>query len=667
MPDNPTNPFQFWQELKRRKVVRVIIVYAAASFVILDLVDIVSPSLRLPEWTMNFIIVLLCAGFIITVIFSWVYDITPEGIEKTKPVNEAAKEVPEKSSQLKAWKIATIISVVIIVGLVIFHTVNKRKQAEDLKILDKSIAVLPFKNDSPDQERMYFINGTMEAILDNLCMIEDLRVPGRTSVEQYRDNPKPIPTIAEELDVSYILEGSGHRDGNNVRLIVQLLDGKKDQHLWSKTYDSDIEEIFSMQSEIAQLVAAEIEAFITPEAKQLIQKVPTTNLTAYDFYQRGKDEHLRYQLDNANREALEKTEDLYHKALEYDSAFAQAYTGLAQVYSEKHYWGTFLTENFLDSMMILADIALSFDDQLAEAYVIRGYYYERHNQKAQAINEYDKAINLNPNYWQAYWQKGGLYYHDDLVKVLDNFQKVALLHRGPLLPGIYRSIGFAYAMAGFKETSIYYGKEAHKLDDESALYYSFLANIEDCNGNFDKAVEFGEKSYAIDSTDWWVIYLLGLDYLYLGQFEESLEYLKKYDRRLKTLDRPDPFGIFRIGYAYWVNGFKEEAENYFDTGLKFHDEMIELGRHYYKDLHTFYNLAAIYSFLGDKDKAYENLRLVNQRQRMPLYMIANIKNDPLFDSIRDEPEFQQIVRDVEAKYQAEHERVRKWLEENDML
>ena len=161
---------------------------------------------------------------------------------------------------------------------------------------------LPFKNDSPDQERMYFINGTMEAILDNLCKIEDLRVPGRTSVEQYRDNPKPIPTVAEELDVSYILEGSGHRDGNNVRLIIQLLDGRKDQHLWSKTYDSDIEEIFSMQSEIAQLVAAEIEAFITPEEKQLIEKVPTANLTALDFYQRGNEERRKYSSDN--RETL---------------------------------------------------------------------------------------------------------------------------------------------------------------------------------------------------------------------------------------------------------------------------------------------------------------------------------------------------------------------------
>jgi tetratricopeptide (TPR) repeat protein len=318
-------------------------------------------------------------------------------------------------------------------------------------------------------------------------------------------------------------------------------------------------------------------------------------------------------------------------------------------------------------MLILADIALSFDDQLAEAYVIRGDYYELNYEKEQAINEYDKAIKLNPNYWRAYWEKGGMYLHDDLVKTIDNYQKAASLQRGPFLPEIYRWIGFAYVMAGFKEKSIYYAKEALKLDDDSAAYYSFLAEIEDCFGNFEKAIEFGKKSYALDSTDWWVIYLLGLDHLYLGQFDEYFKYFKKYETIVKTLDRPHPWGTFRLGHAYWVNGFKEEAEYYFNTGLEFHNEMIELGRHYFQDFITFYNLASIYAFLGDKEKAYENLRVMNQRQKMPLWMIKDLNNDPLFDSIRDELEFQQIVRDVEAKYQAEHERVRKWLDENDML
>jgi len=362
---------KFWQELKRRKVVRVITVYAAAAFVILQLVEILAPSLRLPEWTMNLILVLLIVGFIIAVILSWIYDVHPEGgIVKTEPAEKVGEASAPPSS--KGWRIASYISFIVIVALIVLNIIPR---TGNTRTVDKSIAVLPFRNDSPDESKMYFINGTMEAILDNLSKIEDLRVPGRTSVEQYRNNPKPIPTVAEELDVSYILEGSGHRDGNNVRLVVQLLDGKIDKHLWSKTNDADIEEIFSMQSEIAQLVAAEIEAIITPEEIQRIEKVPTTSLTALDFYQQGRDEFLKFQLDNNNRKALERAEDQYYKALDNDSTFASAYTGLAMVYWNKHYWESYFSESFLDSVLILADKALSLDPQLSDAYKVRGDYY----------------------------------------------------------------------------------------------------------------------------------------------------------------------------------------------------------------------------------------------------------------------------------------------------
>jgi len=218
--------------------------------VTLELVSIIVEPLKLPEWTLPFFIVLLCVGFIIAIILSWIYDINPEGgIVKTEPAHKAKEE--EKPVGSNSWKIASYISFVVIVALIVLNAIPKGDRLDDFPILEKSIAVLPFINDSPDQERMYFINGIMEAILDNLCKIEDLRVPGRTSVEQYRDNPKPIPVVAEEMNVSYVLEGSEHRDGNNVRLFVQLLDGKNDKHIWSKSYDADIEEIFSMQSEIA--------------------------------------------------------------------------------------------------------------------------------------------------------------------------------------------------------------------------------------------------------------------------------------------------------------------------------------------------------------------------------------------------------------------------------
>jgi len=155
--------------------------------------------------------------------------------------------------------------------------------------------------------------------------------------------------------------------------------------------------------------------------------------------------------------------------------------------------------------------------------------------------------------------------------------------------------------------------------------------------------------------------------MFLGQYEESLKYYKKYIERIEASGNINLEAMHRIGYVYWQNGYKEEAEYYFNKQLEYCYRTIELGREYGQNLNAFYDLAGIYAYKGERDKAYENLRKFNQRQWMDFFMVNFIKIDPLFDSIRDEPEFQQIVRDVEAKYQAEHERVRKWLEEQEML
>jgi len=667
MPDSPNKLSQFWQELIRRKVVRVITVYAAAAFVILELVDIITEPFGLPDWTLKLVVVLLSVGLIVSIILSWIYDIKPEGgLEKTPPTH-ALKE-DDKPVSSNSWKIASYISFVVIVGLIVLNIIPRANRSHEASNLDKSIAVLPFRNDSPDEGKMYFINGTMEAILDNLCKIEDLRVPGRTSVEQYRDNPKPIPTVAEELNVSYILEGSGHRDGSNVRLIVQLLDGRKDQHIWSKTYDADIEEIFSMQSEIAQLVAREIEAIITPEEKQLIEKVYTANLTAHDFYLRGREEYYQYLSDQENREALGRAEERYNEALEYDSAFALAYTGLAQVYWSKQFSQTYFSEEFLDSVLILADIALTYDNQLSEAYTIKGQYYNQIGQRKRAIGEFDKAIKLNPNDWMAYWQKAIFYTNDDFIKAIDNALKAASLNRGPRLPEILDRLGYAYHMAGFFEKSIHYAQEVLNLNNDSVKYYLALSLVEAHTANRKKALEYVVKAYNVDSTDTKAIFRVAETYAGRDQFEESLRYFNKWTDRLEALGNLDLNNLHRIGYLYFNTGNQEMADYYFDKQVEYCVGAIELDRPYARRFYAYYDLAAVYAFRGETEKAFENLWIFNKKERMPFWAVDNIKeSDPLFDKIRDEPEFQQIVRDVEAKYQAEHERVKKWLEENDML
>ena len=662
----PNKLSQFWQELKRRNVVRVITIYAGAAFVILELVDIIAEPLKLPSWLLPVAIVLLSIGFIIAVLLSWIYDINPEGgMVKTESADKVKTEDSQKSSN--SWKIASYISFVVIVALVIMNIIPR---SSNRKVLEKSIAVLPLEYLSEDPNKEYLANAVLDAITGHLSLIEGLRVMPRTSVEQYRENRKSAMEIGEELDVSYLIEGSFLMIEDQVKLTIQLVVAEEGDHVFFKEYDRNYEDIIAVQSEVAQTIAKEIEVAISPEEIQLIEKSPTTDLTAYDFYQRGREEYWKYSSENDNREPLERAEEYYHEALKYDSTFALAYTGLARVYWDKHYWETFLSGNFLDSVLILADVALSFDDQLAEAYTVRGDYYSEIGLAEKAIEEYDKATIYNPNDWLAYWGKAWLYrlIYCDFVGAIDNFQKAVTLNRGSELPMLLESLGGAYLGIGFYEKCKYYIQEALKLDGDSMRYYLYLTYCEFHPGNFMKAVEYGEKLYAIDSTNDGNLSVLGLIYVFHGQHEEALELYKRYIETAEIGQEYSLFDMHRIGWAYWQNGYKEEAEYYFKEQIDYCNRMNELERAASQQLRTFYDLALVYAFTGDKEKAYENLSLLNQSQNSGVInYYGKFINDPLFKSIRDEPEFQQLLHDVESKYQAEHERVRKWLEENDML
>jgi TolB-like protein len=222
------------------------------------------------------------------------------GIEQYIPqLEEASEEVFRPISvSRKNNRTKIIVGLVTALALVLLGYFLITTVLEPGEQLEKSIAVLPFINDSPDQENTYFINGLMDEILNNLQKIKDFRVLSRTSSEQYRGPNKPsLPKIAKELGVNYIVEGSGQKYGNRFRLRVQLITANNEKHLWSESYEKEIREtkdIYGTQSEIAQSIASALKATIAPDEKLIIEKIPTTNLTAYDFYQRGKDELAKY-------------------------------------------------------------------------------------------------------------------------------------------------------------------------------------------------------------------------------------------------------------------------------------------------------------------------------------------------------------------------------------
>jgi len=589
----------------------------------------------------------------------------------SKEVANPKAEGPKK----KNLKTKIIVSTIILFALILLGYFLIPKSSKPKEQLEKSIAVLPFRNDSPNDSTTYFLNGVMEEILNNLQKISDFsRVLSRTSTEQYRGSTKTsLPEIAKKLNVNYIVEGSGQKYGNKFVLRIQLIVGNNEKHIWGKSYDREIREtsdIISMQSEIAQSIAAELKTIITPEEKKRIEITPTTNLTAYDFYQRGQEEFGKY-VSLGDKNALERAEERYRKALEYDSRFAQAYVGLSWVYLKKNYVKEYFSRNFMDSVLILSNIALSYDDHLAEAYLARANYYIVNYKTEQAIKEFDRALEYNPNYWEAYHQEAlDIYYYDtkyaDYVKATQYMLKAISLNRGKELPGLLRDLGgLIYWDAGFPEKGNNYYQEAFKLDGDSMAYYENL----DVGPDLNKQIELSKKLYAMDTTKYYWLFEIAWDYMSHGKYEESLEYCKKFvekdaiGQNSFTLSR-----AHRIGYIYLKNGYKKEAEHWFEKEKKYCEASIIKGRNYSVTARAAsYDLAAVYAVLGENEKAYENLKVFARAPVCPFQMLFLIKRDLLFESIRNKPEFQQIITDLEAKYQAEHERVRKWLEVQGML
>ncbi len=326
MPDKSNNPFKFWEELKRRKVVRVVTVYGAAAFVIIELINNITEPLSLPEWVPTLFIVLLTIGFLITIVISWIFDITPEGVQKTKPKSQV--KTNEKQVASRGWKISTYISGLVIVAFVLIYIVSSIKQSTDISKLEKSIAVLPFENWNSEAEYAHMGDAITDEIILELQKIKEFdRVLSRSSTMQYKENRPTIPEIAEKLGVNYLIEGSIQRHGEDVSIRVQVIRAKNEDHIWGDEFDGKWKEIFSIQDKIALQVAKELKAVLSPEAIEQIEKEPTENLEAYDLYLKG-----RYFWNKRTETGILEAIGIFSVAIEKDSTYALAWAGLADCY-----------------------------------------------------------------------------------------------------------------------------------------------------------------------------------------------------------------------------------------------------------------------------------------------------------------------------------------------
>jgi TolB-like protein/AraC-like DNA-binding protein/tetratricopeptide (TPR) repeat protein len=592
-------------------------------------------------------------------------NVAPEIEPIEKPVEQPV--VPQmKTPKRKKILIGLVIGLMVLIPTTYFliYNVAGSKAANEQ---EKSIAILPFKYLGGESDKQYLADGTMDDILVHLSKIKDLRVVSRTSVEQYRKTDKTSKTIGRELDVKYLLEGSFEMTGTQVRLILQLINTSNDSHVWSDIFDRDWKDIFSIQSEVAEVVAKRLQAVITPEEQQLIRKTPTSNLTAYDYYIKGKNELEKNEFSSkGDAIALKNAQLLFQKALELDSTFALAYTGLAAINYKKYYWKTYLSGNFMDSVLILANKALAYDTQCAEAFYFRGLVFSETSKPEEALKEIDQAIQLNPNDWEAYALRSSIFeVFQEHVGAISNLHEAVLRNRGIGLPHILAEFSYKLSNFGFPELGKKYSQQVLELDGDTARHLDRCAWAEYTDGNLETAYQLARSSFRRDSIS---DRPLALYCAMTGRNEEGYLLLeRRFERFKKSGKIDDPFAPLDIAYCLWQTGRTKEAEFYFNKKINYDLESIKHGRWPAIQRYPQFDLAGNYVLLGNKEKAYTYLDDVIKDRAFPTWWVILYKFDPRFNSIRQEPRFQKMLKEVETKCQAERKLVGKWLAKQGIL
>lgn len=575
-------------------------------------------------------------------------------------IGKSATEVetePLKPSFLNTYQWQLIAITTIVLLIISFLLLKNRDSAQKLEI-EKSIAVLPFKNESLDSTNIYFVNGLMESTLNKLQKIEDLRVISRTSVEKFRKTDKRIPEIAQELHVNYLVEGSGQRVGDQVLLNIQLIDAFSDKPIWAEQYNRKVGDIFALQNDVAKKIADAIQAVVKPAELEQIEKRPTTNLVAYDFYLQALDP-FQSRTDQGLRLAI----SLFEKAIEEDTEFALAYANIAISYyllemsQEK--------KEYTQEINSFADKALLYDSKSAESLVAKAFYYIQANEYSLALPHLKKALEYNPNSSLAVQMLADFYFR--MVPNTNKYLEYAL--KGVRLnvasdsitqSYTYLQLSNALVSSGFINEALKYVNKS--LDLSATNYYAphlkaFILFAK--NGNTEQTRDLLKKEWAKDTTRLDILQDIGKLYYIDENYKSAYLYYKKFIKAREA----SGLSIYvqenaKIAYVYKMMGLHTEAEKIFDDFIDY----CEADRSPTRSI----NLVWKYAYEGKFDEAIEQLRIFSKVENTGFWFLS-IEDDPLLKPLKNHPEFDDIMQKIKDRFWENQEELKVSLEEQGLL
>lgn len=589
--------------------------------------------------------------------------LTEEDSTEENPVHAGSPgPVPKRISKAIVLSSFALILLTAILILVLKPFSYKKKQG------DNSIAVLPFRNDSGDSINTYFVNGLMEGVVANLAGIEGLDVRSRTSAEAFRHSGKTAPEIGRELNVNYLVEASGQKYGNEVFLNIQLIEAASDRHLLSEKYRSNfesVESLIDLQLNIARDVALKIDTRISPGKKDRKSGLPTENPAAYRLYlQAIAHREMAGFMMGSNQGAGRLREftiarKQLEQALDLDSTFSDALAGLAHIYIDQFSYNPGLKEQYLDSANRFIDKALEFDPENEYALGMKRYYYMR-------TGDYESARSLYTRhnkgiYDYKYHAANFTYYIEigDYYNALSSWFKYQEMKPADEVIPRFRlnRLLAVYNQAGFPDQMKSVAWEIFQESHDSIGYYSALSHAKLRSGNFRKALEFARSAYEIDTTLLRTSRHMVFVYHKLRDYPNALYYLNRSKVLERKLMRPDSLKTL-YGIVYLNNGMEEEANIHFRAEIEKHLQQIESNTPSAQRFEDHYSLAYIYSLTGNTEKGLEYLGMLRKAEFINAGIIHDLNYSAAFNTLRENKEFKALSKNLEKKYQKEHEKIR---------
>jgi len=519
-PGHESPSLGFFAELRRRRVIRVAVVYAIAGWVVIEVASTMLPGLHLPQWSVTLVIALVVLGFPIAFLMGWMFDIGPGGVQRTGASVPAAApaqvDAPRAASDVPPAE-----------RRVTTPSAPSRATATTDDEGRRTIAVLPFVNMSGDADNEYFSDGISEEILNLLAKLPQLKVASRTSAFNFKGRQASIPEVARELGVGTVLEGSVRRAGERVRITAQLIEAGSDSHLWSESYDRELKDVFAIQDDIAHSIVKALQVTLSPQERRAMQSVATTDPEAYDYYLRGRN----YMYSMARRD-YEHAIRMFEQAITLDSKYALAYAGLADAYSHMYRYVEATAEN-VEKANRASEQAVVLDRDSAEAHASRGlalFISERYD---EAEAEFDIAVARNPNLFEAWYYYGLASSSQGRVeKAIDLYTRAAEVNPADFQVPMFLAMAYASLNRKQDEMRVRLGAlgtlERHlKLNPHDTRAIYFAAQNLYRVGERDKATAMAEQAMKQGLNEPVVLYNVACFYTGLGETERAIDLLEQ--------------------------------------------------------------------------------------------------------------------------------------------